>query len=254
MNPLLRWLLTVTAVTSFTGCPGFGDQTLAEIEGIDETVTYEGEIATLIERRCLVCHRDPPVAGAPNSLATYEDAARFAPRMKARAVDEGTMPPGAPLPDDERALIAAWVAAGAPRGTPMPDMAMPDSGPDRDLGPDMEPADLGPDTDLGPDPDLGPPPTWNDDIAPLIVQNCAIQVCHGGATPFGDLDLSTYAGFERGGFSGDLTGGGDPADSLLIDRLRARDGFPVMPQGGPMLPDATIRTFEAWIAAGHPEG
>lgn len=254
MIPALRAALAATLIVGVTGCPGFGDKTLAELEGIDDAVTYEGEIAALLEQRCTVCHRDPPIAGAPNSLATYEDAVTWAARIKARVVDEGTMPPGAPLPDSERALLAAWISAGTPRGTPPADMGAvvdlgPDMAPPADMGPDMDPG-----ADLGPEPDLGPPPTWAGDIAPVIVQSCAVQVCHGGATPFGGLDLSTYQGFLDGGVSGDLTGGGDPRDSLLIDRLRARDGFPVMPQGGPMLPEETLRLFEAWIAAGHPEG
>lgn len=262
MYVVRRWLIAGLMLTGLAGCPGFGDQTLAELEGV-EGVTYEGEIRGLIEARCFPCHTNPPKFGAPNSLAGFEDAAALASRMQARAVDEATMPPGSPLPDEDKALIAAWVAAGAPQGTPGQDMDLLDAGPvdmaPRDQGPmlDMDPAgDLGPEVDGGPMPDMGPPPpTWNDDVQPIMNQNCAFAGCHGGGAPSAQLDLSSYADFEDGGISGDLTGGGDPADSLLIDRLRARNGFPIMPQGSrDGLPEDQIQLIEAWIAAGHPEG
>lgn len=263
MHVVRRWLCAGLMLTGLAGCPGFGDQTLAELEGV-EGVTYEGEIKALIEARCFPCHTAPPKFGAPNSLDGYDDAAAFAARMQARAVDEASMPPGAPLPDEDKALISAWVAAGAPQGTPGQDMDAPDLGPG-DMAPgDMTPLDMGPmrdmdpDADQGPDggpmPDIGaPPPTWNDDVQPIMAMWCAFPGCHGGS-PSAQLDLSTYAGFVEGGISGDLTGGGDPDDSLFMDRLRARNGFPVMPQGGPMLSDPELQLIEAWITAGHPEG
>lgn len=213
---------------ALSGCPGFGDETLAEREGIDEVPTWERDIEPLFERHCWSCHGDPTRANAPFSLVTYEQAVARRDAIRRTVVELGSMPKTGPLPDRERALVDAWIAGGTPRGEP--------------------PADAGPPADMGPPPDQ---PTWDDPIAGIFAEHCT--ACHAGAEPFGGLDLSSYEGFRTGGFSGDLTGGGDPDRSLLIDRLRARRGLPLMPQGGPMLPEETIALIEAWIAAGAPE-
>lgn len=258
---MLRWTTLVAALALLSGCPGFGDKTLAELEGIGDTpVTYNADIRPILEARCVTCHSDPPRFGAPNALTTYATASAFAQRIFVRVVQEGTMPPGGGVPESEQALIEVWVQSGAPEG----EADAPDLGPDLDAGPDPEPdmqpgRDQGPVVDMDPNADaapdmMAPPPTWNDDVAPVMDQNCAFPGCHGGANPQSNLDLSTYAGYLAGGFGGDLTGGGDPAQSGLVDRLRARDGLPLMPQGGPMLPEETIQMIEAWIAAGSPEG
>lgn len=166
------------------------------------------------------------------------------------------MPPGGGMPDGEKALISAWVSAGAPEG----DLIVQDEGIEPDAAPDMGPVqDMDLRMDAGPDggeADMAPPPppTWDDDVSPVMADNCAFPGCHGGGMPSSDLDLTTYAGYEQGGFSGDLTGGGDPAASMMIDRLRARGGLPLMPQGGPSLDEDTIQMIETWIAAGSPEG
>ncbi len=249
---MLRWMMASVALLALSGCPGFGDKTLAELEGIGGDVTYHADIRPIIEARCFPCHTDPAKFGAPNPLANYEQAAAFANRMDIRVVQEGTMPPGGGVLDEEKALISAWVQAGAPEGTAL-DMGPPDLGPD--MAPDPEP-DMGPEVDMDPEaPDMAPPPppTWDDDVQPVMDASCAFPGCHGGAMPQSNLDLTTYAGFLAGGFGGDLTGDGDPARSGLVDRLRARDGLPLMPQGGPPLDEPVIEMIEAWIAAGAPE-
>lgn len=251
---MMRWTMGALALFALSGCPGFGDKTLAELEGISEGVTYHADIRPIVEQHCFPCHNDPPGFGAPNALATYDQASAFARRIEVRAVQEGTMPPGGgTMSDQEKALISAWVAAGAPEGIPgsEPDMAPEvDMAPDPDMGPVV---DMDPNADQGPDMAPPPPPTWDDDVTPIMAGSCAFPGCHGGEMPSSNLDLTTYAGFTAGGFGGDLTGDGDPARSGLIDRLRARDGLPLMPQGGPMLDEADIVLIENWIAAGAPE-
>ncbi|MCA9557098.1 MAG: hypothetical protein H6704_03030 [Myxococcales bacterium] len=219
------------------GCPGFGDKTLAELEGI-ETATWEADVKPILAAYCWRCHGQSTANGAPNSLFSYEQAVGQAERILVRTVQQQTMPPSGSKPTDtERALLEAWVAAGTPRGTPgvEVDAAMPDMGVEGDAGAIPE------------------RPTWDDHISPIVELNCAFAGCHAGEEPEGHLNLSTYAGFEAGGINGDLKGGGDPTMSLIIDRLRARNGWSVMPDGGPMLPEMQIQLFEAWIAAGAPE-
>ena len=109
-----------------SGCPGFGDKTIDQL-AIDEDVTYESHIRQILDARCATCHAESPIAGATNSLHNYETAWAEAERIHARAVVELTMPPGAALPPEERALIDAWYRAGAPEGTPLQDGGMADT-------------------------------------------------------------------------------------------------------------------------------
>lgn len=223
-----------------SGCPGFGDKTLAEIEGIDEVPTYHQDIAPIMTRYCTACHNDPPVAGAPQPLITFSQVQADADRIRVRCVQLGDMPPGGGVDDTDKAIIEAWVAGGTPEGeadAPAPDQGV--SEPEPDLG---VAADMG----------MGAP-TWAT-IEPILTANaCSVPGCHGGASPAVGLDLTSYAGFIAGGASGGVFVDGDPAASLLIDRLRARNGQTLMPPGPTPIPDDQIATFEAWIEAGVPE-
>jgi len=72
------------------------------------------EIAPVLAARCGGCHGEPPLGGLP-AFPDYTRAAALADRIIAR-IDQGTMPPVGlePLTAAERALVAAWVAGGAP--------------------------------------------------------------------------------------------------------------------------------------------
>jgi mono/diheme cytochrome c family protein len=90
-------------------------------------VTYSGEVAAIIQQNCIVCHR--PGGIGPMDLVTYEDARRYATRIRAQ-VSTGLMPPYAydrhvgiqdlqedwRLTDEEISTIVAWVDEGAPLG------------------------------------------------------------------------------------------------------------------------------------------
>jgi hypothetical protein len=102
--------------------------------GLDPTeVTFNKDIAPILERSCINCHR---AGGAgPMSLTSYMEARRYAQRIKDRTAIRdrmGAMPPwylekdvgiqhyiGDPsLSDEELAKIQAWVDNGAPEGRP----------------------------------------------------------------------------------------------------------------------------------------
>lgn len=89
------------------------------------------DVATLLASQCVSCHSSPPTGGASVSLLSYEDLTAAAPgypgqTLADRAVarlQDGTspMPPGG-VPDPNAAgILAAWIAAGYPRGDCSPD-------------------------------------------------------------------------------------------------------------------------------------
>lgn len=94
---------------------------------IDEksAVTYTGQIAALLKKRCVECHQSGQIA--PFSLTDYEEVVGWA-DMIGEVVEEERMPPWHANPKigrfagdrrlsaEEKKLIKTWVAAGAPRG------------------------------------------------------------------------------------------------------------------------------------------
>ena len=102
-------------------------------------VTFSKDIAPILQESCQNCHR--PNSLAPMSLLTYQDARRYATRIKERTQLRdryGVMPPwfierdigiqdfqdDISLSEEEIATIAAWVDGGAPEGDPA-DMPSP---------------------------------------------------------------------------------------------------------------------------------
>ena len=96
-------------------------------------VTFNKDIAPILQRSCQNCHRPGQVA--PMSLLTYEEVRPWARAIKQRTAIRdrmGTMPPwyieknigiqhyknDPSLSDDEVAKIAKWADTGAPRGNP----------------------------------------------------------------------------------------------------------------------------------------
>lgn len=89
------------------------------------SVTWSGQVADIVQRRCQNCHR--PGELAPFSLLSYDDAAAWQ-AMIAEVVSQGRMPPwhadpavghfsnDPRLTDAERSTLLAWVEQGAPRG------------------------------------------------------------------------------------------------------------------------------------------
>ncbi|MBX3412957.1 MAG: redoxin domain-containing protein [Pirellulales bacterium] len=89
-------------------------------------VTWTGQIAGIMSNRCVECHRSGEIA--PFSLVDYDDAVAWGETI-VEAVDAGRMPPWFAsesahvkyanenrLTDEEKHLIAQWVADGAPHG------------------------------------------------------------------------------------------------------------------------------------------
>lgn len=91
----------------------------------ESSVTFGGQIADLLNRNCVECHREGEIA--PFALTEYEEAAGWA-DMIAEVVRDQRMPPWHAdedgkhfanvrrLTDDEKQLLYDWADAGAPAG------------------------------------------------------------------------------------------------------------------------------------------
>ncbi|MCA9102598.1 MAG: redoxin domain-containing protein [Planctomycetales bacterium] len=91
----------------------------------DSAVTYSNQVARILNKNCVYCHRDGQIA--PFSLTSYDEVAGWA-EMIAEMVEIGRMPPwhanpdyghfanDARLSDEEKQTLFAWVEAGAPEG------------------------------------------------------------------------------------------------------------------------------------------
>ncbi|MBI4476331.1 MAG: cytochrome c [Acidobacteria bacterium] len=112
-------LITIIATTSFEGAVPPAGVTVASVP------TYTKEIAPILNRRCVECHR----AGmfAPMALTSYDEVRPWARAIK-HQVTTREMPPWSADPrygefendprltEQEIATIAAWADQGAPRG------------------------------------------------------------------------------------------------------------------------------------------
>ena len=88
--------------------------------------------------------------------------------------------------------------------------------------------------------------SYTRDIRPILQKQC--QGCHQPASKASDLDLTTFAGFAKGGRRG-AAFTANPADSLVVKYISG-DAQPRMPIGGAPLTADQIQLFKDWIAAG----
>ncbi len=90
-------------------------------------ITYSNQIARILQQHCVECHREGQIA--PFALTDYEEVAGWG-EMMAEVVREQRMPPWHADPrygvfsndrsmtQEEKDLLYAWVASGAPEGDP----------------------------------------------------------------------------------------------------------------------------------------
>lgn len=114
-----------TAETPAAGCH-IGRLTKIGVSGGGlRGVTYSNQIARLVQKACVECHRDGEIAPFP--MSSYEEVVGWADTIQ-EVVDEGRMPPwfanpehgkfanDARLSDDEKQLVRDWIAGGCPEG------------------------------------------------------------------------------------------------------------------------------------------
>ena len=83
-------------------------------------------------------------------------------------------------------------------------------------------------------------------VAPLFVHQCL--GCHAGADPAGGLTLTNREAMLAGGDSGPALVPGEPAESLLLERITAGEMPP--PDKAPRARTADVERLTQWIAAG----
>ena len=213
-------------------------------------VSFVSQVAPILNGRCGGCHIRK--ASGKFSMASYELLMKGptaglvvfpgdpAGSRLVEAIEGGEMPPnGNGIPADQLATIKKWIMEGAKFDG-------------NDAGLDLarlQPASTTP----APSPTK---PTGNETvsfaqhIAPMLVENCS--GCHVNAQRVrGGLNMTTFQRLLRGGDSGEIFVARNPANSLLIAKLKGTGDGQRMPAGGkPPLSADAIAVVEKWIAEG----
>jgi len=93
------------------------------------------------------------------------------------------------------------------------------------------------------------PVSYYKDIVPVFKRSCT--GCHHPGKLKGQLDLTTYANFLKGGKHGPGFVAGKPKESIVIDEITGDE--PSMPKEGDPLSKAEVALIEQWILAGAPD-
>ena len=123
---IAKWptVATAAALAAFGGPPDAS----AQSEG-GPTITYSREVSRIVQANCQICHQPGQIG--PMSLLTYQDARRYARRIR-DLVATREMPPyhydtdvgiqelynDWRLSDEDIQTIVSWVDQGAPLGDP----------------------------------------------------------------------------------------------------------------------------------------
>lgn len=110
-------ILVITMILSLS-CSYNSEDDLTEAIIVEDFVTYESEIKSIIDNNCIACHNNPPVNGAPMSLITYDDVKDAVENRdlieRISSMDSGfLMPFGGPrLPQNLIDLVVQWEEEG----------------------------------------------------------------------------------------------------------------------------------------------
>jgi len=125
----VQWTKRLLAAGAMTAVGMLSAQAVSAQAGEGQTVTYYKDVAPIFQESCQQCHQ--PGSIAPFSLIEYQDARRWASRIRERVANR-IMPPwhvnpyigiqdfknSRALTEDQIATVVAWVDAGAPAGDP----------------------------------------------------------------------------------------------------------------------------------------
>src|SRR6058998_278565 len=90
------------------------------------------------------------------------------------------------------------------------------------------------------------PVSFYKEIVPIFKRSC--NGCHHPGKLKGELDLTTYAAFKKGGKHGGAFKAGDPKESIIIDEISGKE--PSMPKEGDPLTTQEVALIETWIKQG----
>ena len=141
--------------------------------------------------------------------------------------------------DDDDENISGNVVSPDPEPVSEP-TPQPEAQPEPEPQPEPQPQ-----PELPPLPVPAPVVSFQEDILPILQGRCAVQGCHADPNPQRELNLETYAGFEKGSRGGPVFNPGDSNGSKVIQRI---DGGG-MPPGAPLDNDQ-IQLFKDWIDEG----
>ena len=113
----LKNYIPVLLLAFVFNCSTVNEDDLTEDVIIEDLVTYEANIKSIIDSNCIICHNNPPVNGAPNSLITFDDVRDAVENRnlidRISATDGSVMPLGGPrLPQNLIDLVIQWEEDG----------------------------------------------------------------------------------------------------------------------------------------------
>src|SRR6266498_2608099 len=88
-----------------------------------------------------------------------------------------------------------------------------------------------------------PPVSYYNDLVPIFKRSC--NGCHHPGKLKGQLDLTTFEAFKKGGKHGPGFVAGKPKESAILEEIRGDE--PSMPKEGDPLSKAEIALIERWI-------
>ena len=94
--------------------------------------------------------------------------------------------------------------------------------------------------------DAQKPVSYYHDLVPILKRSCT--GCHHPGKLKGDLDITTYAAFLKGGKHGAGFTAGQPTNSIVIEEISGDE--PSMPKEGDALTKAEVALFTRWILEG----
>ena len=94
----------------------------------------------------------------------------------------------------------------------------------------------------------GDAPSFEKDVAPLLIRRCL--ECHQSANPSGGLSLQSASDLAKGGDSGAVVLSKASAESRLLERVVAGEMPPLKHGESQKLQDAEIQILQRWIADG----
>ena len=218
----------------------------AAMEGGDP-VSFATDVVPIITARCGRCH----VQGTRGrfSAATFDslmnsghvdpgkaDVSRFI-----EVIEDGDMPPGGSLTDEELNTLKQWIDQGAKADVAKDlNLSQVNAGGDEPAAPALE-VEMATGNETV---------SFANDVAPVLVENCA--GCHVDVrnNARGGLNMTSFRQLLRGGDAGPMLKPGSGADSLLVKKLLGTGGGNRMPQGRAPLSEETIKMITTWIDEG----
>lgn len=224
--------LTLLGVLVFSGCGNYYEE--YGVSGNQKFSTQETlgfpVIKVIFERnRCLNCHARAHGSVGRVNLETYGNAFSVAERVKSTLVSDSMPPSGPSVSDEDKAIVYAWVEAGAPETSDLP---LPTPG----VKP-TPPSPAPPEAPPAPPEQPAPPPPGPGPIEPVAIDFAMVK-----ARIFEPYCIECHGRYEK--YEKVLSRLKDIQDAVETNR---------MPKESPPLAPELKQLLADWIRAGAPE-